>query len=208
MYVIGFVDNIFDLLPDYQTRLERYGIKLLFPEAGKSKHEIVQWILSNNIRCLLVDYKLRSDFDFVGTDLVAYINSELPDLPCMILTAYTPESLNEKLVIKNMIESRETFEKSLDSFVEELKQAVDVFSMRLELRETEYRVLLAAKQNGRITAQQEERLGYIYRLLRSYGEVDDIPIELLKPEMESKIDLLINKLDDFLENMSSKKEGK
>lgn len=208
MYIVGFVDNSFDLLPDYQTRLSRHGINLLFPNAGKSKPEIVDWVLQNDVRCLMVDHKLRPNFDYVGTDLVAYINSALPDLPCMILTAYQQESLNENLVIKNMIESRDVLDASdLSDFCEELKQAVDVFSKRLDMHETEYRSLLEAKKKDTISAQQEERFTYLYRILRAYGEVDELPVELLHPNIEGKMDSLIGELGELLTALETKKDG-
>lgn len=208
MYVIGFVDNSFDLLPDYKTRLSRHGIELLFPDTGKSKSEIVDWVLENNVRCLMVDHKLRPNFDYVGTDLVAYMNSALPDLPCMILTAYQQESLNENLVIKNMIESRDILDATdLVEFCNKLKQAVDVFTKRLELHETEYRNLLEIKKSNTISAQQEERLAYLYRILRAYGEVDELPVELLHPGIEKKMDSLIGGLNDLLTALNTKKDG-
>ncbi|WP_018212237.1 hypothetical protein [Desulfitobacterium hafniense] len=209
MYTVGFVDNSFDLLPDYQTRLKRHGISLLFPEEKKSKEEILQWIFENNIRCLMVDHKLRPNFDFVGTDLVAYINSELPDLPCMILTSYTQESLNENLVIENMIEDRDSSlsSNSIVTFADKLKQAVDVFCKRIERHEEEYRLLIKKKKNGSITAQEEERAIYLYRLLRAYGELDEFPAELLRSEIEGKVDTIIGKLNDLLVDITSEKAG-
>ena len=33
-------------------------------EAGLTKDEIVEWVLDNNIRCLLIDHKLIPHFDF------------------------------------------------------------------------------------------------------------------------------------------------
>lgn len=208
MCIIGFVDNSFDLFPDYKKRLSRHGIDLIFPEVGKSKEEIVDWILQNDVRCLMVDHNLRPSFDYVGTDLVAYINSALPDLPCMILTAYKQESSNENLVIKNMIEGREVLDASdITDFCEKLKQAVNVFSKRLNLREAEYRSLLEAKKNNTITAQQEERLSYLYGLLRAYGEVDELPVELLNPKVEEKMDSLIGELSQLLNALGAKKDG-
>jgi len=199
MYRVGFVDNSFDLLPDYQTRMRRHDIELFFPEKGKRKEEITKWIIDNNIRCLLIDHKLLPDYDYVGTDLLAYINSVLPDLPCMILTAYTSDSLEENLVTENMIMNRDCLDASdLASFTEKLKQSVDVFSKRLELHESEYRNLLNKKQEGTIVTQQEERLEDLYKLLKSYGEVDDLPVEMLKPELEEKVDSLIDTLNHFI----------
>lgn len=208
MCIIGFVDNSFDLFPDYKKRLSRHGIDLIFPEVGKSKEEIVDWILQNDVRCLMVDHNLRPSFDYVGTDLVAYINSALPDLPCMILTAYKQESSNENLVIKNMIEGREVLDASdITDFCEKLKQAANVFSKRLDFREAEYRNLLEAKKNNTITAQQEERLSYLYGLLRAYGEVDELPVELLNPKVEAKMDSLIVELSQLLNTLGEKKDG-
>lgn len=208
MYTIGFVDNSFDLLPDYKTRLSRHGINLIFPDAGKTKEEIVEWILRNDVRCLMVDHKLRSDFDYVGTDLVAYVNSVIPDLPCMILTAYSQESINENLVIKNMIESRDALDASnLVEFADKLKQAVDVFTKRLEMHEAEYRSLLEAKKENTISAQQEERLVCLYRNLRGYGEVDAIPADLLRPNIEEKMDSLIERIGQLIAEVSEKKDG-
>lgn len=207
-YRVGFVDNSYDLLPDYETRLSRRGIELLFPDSGKSKAEIVDWILQNDLRCLMVDHKLRPNYDYVGTDLVAYINTVLPDLPCMILTAYQQESINENLVIKNMIESRDILDSpELDGFCEKLKQAVAVFSKRLEKHLAEYRRLLDEKGKSTISAQQEEHLAYLYRVLRAYGEVDELPVEVLRPSVERKMDSLISELNELLTAIEPKKDG-
>jgi hypothetical protein len=166
-----------------------------------TKEEILGWILDKNIKCMMVDYKLRPSFDFVGTDLVAYINSELPDLPCMVLTAYPQESLSENLVVKNMIEERGALDSSdIGPFIEKLKQAVAVFDNRLKRHTEEYQDLLIGRKESGLSSKQEERFLYLYKLLRSYGELDEIPIELLRPEIGAKMDQLLNKLDRMLKN--------
>ena len=95
----------------------------------------------------------------------------------------------------------------ITDFCEKLKQAVNVFSKRLNLREAEYRSLLEAKKNNTITAQQEERLSYLYGLLRAYGEVDELPVELLNPKVEEKMDSLIGELSQLLNALGAKKDG-
>ena len=126
----------------------------------------------------------------------------------MILTAYQQESLNEKLVIKNMIESRDVLDASdLFEFCEKLKQAVDVFSKRLKLHESEYRSLLEARRGNTISAQQEERFTYLYRILRAYGEVDELPVELLQSAIEEKMDSLISEINELLTALNTKKDG-
>lgn len=199
MYVVGFVDNSFQLVSDYQKLLKQQSIILLCPEAGKSKEEIVQWVLDHNIRFLMVDYRLPPDFNFYGTDLVAYINCVLPDLPCMIMTAFQEDSIHENLVIKNMIEDRDVLANGdLKEFTDKLKQAVDVFNNRLMLRKQEYLELLKLKNSKDINAQQEERFISLYKLLQAYGEIDEIPVAFLRAEFEEKVDSLIKKLNSLI----------
>ena len=87
MCKIGFVDDDRDSYEDYKVRLARKDIELLYPDDCDEMSEIIEWILSNGIKCLIIDYKLNLKFKFFGTELVAYINVKIPDLPCLIVSA-------------------------------------------------------------------------------------------------------------------------
>jgi len=203
MYTIGFVDNSFHLLATYQERLRWRDIDLLWPEPGLTKDDVKEWILNNDIRCLMVDYKLRPEFDFFGTDLVAYINGKLPDLPCIIITSFQADSISENLVVKNMILEREELDRDdWNAFVDTLKQAVQVYTKRLELHKEEYGILHKRRMAGELSAIEEERLFELYKLLRAYGEVDEIPAELLRPEIGRKMDAMLERLNVLVEKTS------
>ena len=207
MYIAGFVDNSDDLFDDYAKRLSRRDITLLAPNEGMSKEEILEWILINRIQCLMVDYKLRPNYEFVGTALVAYINSALPDLPCMILTAYPQESLNENLVIENMIEDRSVLDsRNFEDFTDKIKQAVHVFNKRLSRHEEEYNSILSSNDKHDLTANEEERKLELYKILRAYELVDDIPAELLRSEVGRKVDSVLDKLTQLLAENSPESE--
>lgn len=201
VYIVGFVDNSNDLFDDYTKRFSRRDIILLSPQEGMSKEDILNWILSSNIRCLMVDYKLRPNFDFVGTDLVAYINSALPDLPCMILTAYPQESLNENLVIENMIEDRSVLDsRNFEDFTDKLKQAVHVFNKRLLRHEEEYRAILTENTKNTLVVHDEERKIELYKILKAYELIDELPAELLRSEVGKRVDTVIDKLTELLDD--------
>lgn len=106
MYRIGFIDDDLDSYEDYRVRLARKDIELLYPDGITEMPEMIEWILSNGIKCFIVDYKLNNKYKFLGTELIAYINAKVPDLPCLILTNYPEESIRENLVIINLIEDR------------------------------------------------------------------------------------------------------
>ena len=38
----------------------------------------------------------------------------------------------------------------------------------------------------------------VFRILKAYGEVDDIPVEMLKSSLSGQIDAILGKLDDLL----------
>lgn len=199
MYRVGYVDDDANAYKDYKIRLRRQDIEMLFVENCASLDEILDWVLSNSIECLIVDHKLTAKYAFQGTKVVAFINSELPDLPCIILTSYPEESKGENLVVKNLIFDRDVLSRDdLTEICDTIKQAAQVFRNRLSIHLREYSELHQKRNLNMVSADEEERFLTLYKILRSYGEVDDIPTELLKPGTNKKIDDLMHKLDQFI----------
>lgn len=200
MYKVGFIDDDIDSYQDYKIRLARKNIALLYPDGVTEMSKIIEWILSNGIKCFIIDYKLNKKFKFFGTELVAYINVKIPDLPCLILTNYPEESINENLVITNLIEDRSVLAADdIEGFTIKIKQAVDVFENRLRKCHDYYETLLKAKKDGSISAIEEEQFIDMYKLLRAYGEVDDLPVKLLSSEVNQKIDEILRRVNDLVE---------
>lgn len=205
MYRIGFIDDDRDSYKDYQVRLARKKIELLYPDGITEMPEIVEWLLSNGIKCFIIDYKLNNKFKFWGTELVTYINLKVPDLPCLILTNYPEESISENLVIINLIEDRNVLAADdIEEFVRKIKQAVDVFETRLHKYHIDYENLLKAKKKGSISAIEEEQFIDLYKLLRAYGEVDDLPIQLLSSEVNQKIDEILGRVNVLVEEIENR----
>ena len=205
MYRIGFIDDDRDSYEDYQVRLARKKIELLYPDGITEMPEILEWLLCNGIKCFIIDYKLNNKFKFLGTELITYINLKVPDLPCLILTNYPEESINENLVIINLIEDRNVLAADdIEEFVKKIKQAVDVFETRLHRYHIDYEILLKAKKNGSISAIEEEQFIDLYKLLRAYGEIDDLPIQLLSSEVNQKIDEILGRVNVLVEKIENR----
>lgn len=201
MYKVGYVDDDFSDFNDYKIRLARRNIDLQFVDNCTSLNDILEWVLQNCIECLLVDHKLTAKYAFQGTNVVAYINNQLPDLPCIILTNYPEDSANDNLVMKNLILDRNVMSgDDISDFSETIKQSAEVFRKRLGMHLEEYGYLLEKKKDHTISADEEENFLHLFKLLRAYGEVDDVATELLKPDVDKKIDDLMEKLDRFIDN--------
>ncbi|HHF2299484.1 TPA: chemotaxis protein, partial [Haemophilus influenzae] len=123
----------------------------------------------------------------------------------LILTNYPEESIRENLVIINLIEDRNVLAADdIEEFVKKIKQAVDVFENRLRKYHIDYEELLKAKKNGSISAIEEEQFIDLYKLLRAYGEVDDLPIQLLSSEVNQKIDEILGRVNILVEKVENR----
>lgn len=199
MYIVGYVDDDRNSYEDYVIRLKRRDIDLKYPDDCINMEQILNWILSNSIKCLIVDYKLNKKFKFLGTELVAYINIKIPDLPCLILTNYPEESIADNMVISNLIEDRDILSSDdIEGFVSKIKQAVNVFDNRLNNYIHEYKILYDKKNSSSISAMEEERFIELYKLLRSYGEVDELPTQMMNSELSQKIDEILGSINKLV----------
>lgn len=206
MLAIGFIDDENKDLQNYKTRLYREGIELFFVEDCNDMKSVVEWIGNNHIQCMLVDYKLTEKYSYKGTELVALINKEMPDLPCIMLTNNPLDGINENLVVKNLFIDREIMshdakdEKYLD-FINTLKQATEVFTTRMELNLEEFKALKIKKDAMSITALEEEDYIKLYKVLRAYNVVDDLPVELLTSSGSQQMTQILESLNTMIGKM-------
>ncbi len=201
MYIVGYIDDESDELNDYIKRLSRRDIELKVAPVGELQ-QIKQWIIEEHIACMIIDYRLERKYDFVGTELFEYLNDELPGLPCIILTSYTESSASENKVVQNCIMDRsimDSDEMDFSTFCDMLKQSTKVFSNNLNKFKQKFESLYRKKTDGSITTEEEEELMSVFRILRSYGEIDDISAELLTTKISKSIDNVLEKLDKLLE---------
>ena len=200
MYRIGIVDDTEELLDDYAKRLRRSNIELLVAPEG-TKEDIKRWIVQERVKCLLIDYQLSAKYDFNGTELAFVLDDVLHGFPYLILTSYSEASIEEKIVVENCIVDRTVMgsnEDKFNDFCEQLKQITEVFDNKMNKYKKKYEYLLKKKQVEKLNAEEEETLMEVYRILRAYHEVDDIPAEMLKSSLSGQIDAVLKKLDVLL----------
>ncbi len=200
MYRIGIIDDTDDLLDDYIKRLKREDIELLVAPEG-SMLSIKDWIVKSQLKCMLIDYQLSSKYQYTGTQLAFYLDDELPGLPYLILTSYPEDSINEKLVVENAICDRSIMDRNQEEFFEfceQLKQMTEVFDNTIQKYKEKYKSLIEKKQITNLSVKEEEELVSVFRILRAYKEVDEIPAEMLKSSVSRQIDVLLGKLDNLL----------
>ena len=200
MYKVGYIDDENDLTPDYIKRLKRRDIELILAPVGDMA-VVKKWIVDTNIECMLIDYQLKAGYDFLGTELFSYLNDELPGLPCIILTSFTDSSVSENMVVKNCIVDRSIMDKTgteFDEFCDLLKQSTEVFKTNKNKYMSKYTELYKKKEEGNILPAEEEELLTVFKILKAYGEVDDISAQMLTTKVDAALDAVLGKLDELL----------
>ena len=172
---------------------------MILIEGCKTKAEFVEKIYEKQIEVLLIDYKMASTFGFNGTTLISYINDQIRDLECFILTAVDNEQISDGLVASRNIFAKTVFDtegddpekvSALMEFIKTLKESADVFKKRRKQKIDEYKALLKKRNEGNLGAEEEEFLR-LYKVLSSYGMVEKLPDTLLNLEFEQKLNDLL-----------------
>lgn len=200
MYVVGYIDDENELVSDYIKRMKRRDIELRVAPVGDMA-EVKQWIVDNRIECMIIDYRLNAAYDFVGTELFTYLYDELPGLPCVILTSFTDSSVNENLVVKNCIFDRNKMDSNnpeFDEFCDIIKQSTEVYKKNMNKYTEKYNALYQKRLDGTITSDEEEELLSVFKVLKAYGEVDDISAQLLTTKIDKTLDAVLEKLDELI----------
>lgn len=201
MYNIGYIDDNPSLYTTYEKKLKRRDrdVELILIEGCKTKAEFVEKIYEKQIEVLLIDYKMASTFGFNGTTLISYINDQIRDLECFILTAVDNEQISDGLVASRNIYAKTVFDtegddpekvSALMEFIKTLKESAEVFKKRREQKIDEYKALLKKRNEGNLGAEEEEFLR-LYKVLSSYGMVEKLPDTLLNLEFEQKLNDLL-----------------
>lgn len=196
---IALIDDSKRQYEKYRTRLELKGINLIFMEYIQEYDKIIQWLLDNEIKFVLIDYKLDDKYEFEGSNLMHYIDNAIPDLQCALFTSNIPDDdlvMNCQMIDKNVFNTRG---EEFDKFINRVKQAVAVFENRQKISLKEYYELLEKRKKIELNASEIERMEELYKRLYSYGLVEYMPKEFFETNIEEKIDELIKVVEKYID---------
>ena len=201
MYRVGYIDDETTQYEYYDRKLKRLSpdIELIFLKDCKTKEDFLEKIYAEQIEVLLIDYRMAGNFGFNGTTLINYINDHVRDLECFILTG-----VDRELISDGLVTDRNTFQKTvfnteaddpqkikeLQDFIDVLRNSAKVYRVRREQKIERYKELLELKKSGKLGADEEEFLS-LYKLLSSYGMVENLPQKMLSSSFEKDLDDLL-----------------
>ncbi len=203
---IGYLDDEYDILKSAMRSLKKYDIEIVTLKNINDVTNITMLtdaIISESLECLLVDYDLmKLESKVYGTQIIKDINEILPDFTCFLLTNFTEQGINEKIVQKVFVQDKAIFAEEDDSqefrvFINKIENSVECFRKRLEITKLEYEKLLNKKKERKISASEEERFIYLYKILSSYDYVDKMPNVLIRNSTQETLEDMLITLNDF-----------
>ncbi|MBC2176650.1 hypothetical protein HCB27_08490 [Listeria booriae] len=208
MYRVGFIDDQDKHVGNYKKRLANHDIDLIYLKDSLKYSEILDWVLEEKLECLLIDYKLAPKYDFVGSKLANYINKQIFDLPCLLLTSYATDALRESLVSKSNIINKMDMREGIGQVSEIITQNIDVFRNRMELAEEEYRSNIPRYKRGEMSPNEVASLKEQYRILSGYHVIEEFDWENINQEIDLELTKIIDKLDKIIEKFEGFEDEK
>jgi hypothetical protein len=217
MYRVGFIDDQPNAFTKYRKKILRFypDVELVLLEDCFTKEQFLNKIYEERVEVLLVDYKMAKTFGFNGSTLINFINDEMRDLECFIMTEVDQQEANDGLVPSRNIISKTIFDtegedeqrvNALKIFVETLKDSADVFHNRSEQKKAQYLELFEKRKGGLLSLEDEEEYLRLYKVLSSYGMIEKLPQEVLTKQFEKDLNELIRQGTQILEKAKSRGE--
>lgn len=210
MVRIGYLDDEYDILKSATRSLKKYEIELVALKNINDVTDIsllVDAIISNSLTCLLVDYDLmKFESKIYGTQIIKEVNELLPGFTCFLLTNFTEQGINEKIVQKVFVQDKSIFAEEDDSgdfldFVNKIRNSIECYEKRLEVTKSEYMKLLKEREDRHLSARKEERFLYLYKVLSAYDLVDKMPDILIRNSTQDTLEEMFKTLKEFKESI-------
>ncbi len=202
MYKIGYIDDHPTQYNNYRKKIQRRfpDVDLILFHDCSTKEDFLHQIYDEQAEVLLIDYKMAGTYGFDGSTLINYINDQIRDLECFILTGVEQDKVDDGLVAERNRYSKDIFDtegddekrvKDFCDFINVLIQSADVFRTRQKQKKEEYLKLYEKRKQGQLSLKDEEEYLRLYKVLSSYGMIENLPERLLTGEFENKLDYLL-----------------
>lgn len=209
MYRIGYIDDQPVQYNNFRKKIQRRfpDVDLILLDQCTTREEFLKRIYEEKVDVLLIDYKMASSYGFNGSALINYINDQIRDLECFILTGVERDKVEDGLVAERNRYSKTIFDtegddekkvQKFNEFIEMLIQSANVFRMRLKQKKEQYQELFEKRKRESLTAEEEEEYLRLYKVLASYGMIEELPENVLTVDFEKKLDHLLKIGDSIL----------
>lgn len=206
-YLIGIIDDE-QKIAEYNKVIiesEDDSLKINVYKGDFTNSKVLEWILDNQIKCLITDYTMHNVTIKNGIELAYYINNILQDFPCVVLTAFEDDANKRS---RNLLPNIKVYEKEvveeddegLKSFTENLKILMDSFENRIDITSKRYADLLAKYKGEELPIEDLKELKALDKILKAYNYIEEVPLEARSKKLEDMMDKMLKDIKKLNEN--------
>ena len=163
--------------------------------------------LNEKTKVLLIGRENQLEIE--GKNICPLNQQEIASLvPCgklkvnQIIRELVEEGYVEMVHAKVFVQDKAIFAEEDDSqefriFVNKIKNSVECFRKRLEVTKLEYEKLVEKKKERQISASEEDRFIYLYKVLSSYDYVDKMPDILVRNSTQDTLEDMLATLKEL-----------
>ncbi len=223
MYKILLIDEeteTFDHFKDYvDVSTTKDQIEVITQLPLENKEELIELIYQINPDAIIVDFMLNDiktdikyNIPYNGVELMESFLAVREDFPFFVLTSFDDVAVNEsddvnKIYIKNILHNVKEESKAKAKFLDRVISQIEHYKSRVSKAEEEILKLIDLRNSGKSSIEDESRLIELDSFLeKSIDKKYSIPDEYKSLSNSSKLDQLLNKVDDLLEKVNNNDE--
>ena len=176
---------------------------------------MIEYIISSNPDAIITDFLLNDIKKYIkynvpynGVDIVNEFLKIKEKFPCFIITSFDSQAINSandvNIVYVKSFGDNETPRNGNITFLEKVKFQIDKYRNMIKSYEEEVKYLTHLREAQPLTIIEEERLIQLYSMLeKSIDKRSGLPVEFLRSENSNKIEELIRKTDEIINELNN-----
>lgn len=190
--------------PEKKEIYDKYEFKHVVLEIFNDKNKMIEQIHSNNIDCVIVDYKLSSysSVSYDGTELSKYIEEKIIDFPVFLLTSFEDDLYaNSTFNSFQVFDFNRYYNEPSETIEFNYKMIQQIKNYHKQLEECKEELLNLIPEAG-INAEVDDRIFELNKKIKSSISHTNILSKRTEKIISStKMDEFLEKVDQLLEEL-------
>ncbi len=202
-YKIGYVDEDDHDINSFLRRFcDDFQIEILKPDSTTTIEDVISWIFDFKLDLVIVDFNLkeRLGVHFYGNDILEKLNENYLNFPMFMLTSFEDRAINESdASMDDIIYTKREVNNNRDIFVKRFYNKIFKYKSEINTAQKRHEEL---SQKTELNLEEEGELLFLDDFIeQSYGKKGVIPKNLKSIESLGKLNELVNKADEILQNL-------
>lgn len=206
-YQIAYIDEnpgdvkIFhDFMKQYRQIVE---FKKFIPKKGDTIESLYEKIKDNQFNMLVIDYRLNqyADVDFLGSNLLNYIQERQRDLPCILLTSHPDEAVDDFSDVHLIYDKNMLSIENWEYFFKIIKASIDKY---INQKTTAYETIKELGAKTSLSLKEEALLIQADEFIEAnLGLLTITPPQLKSISHNQELKNLVDEVQELLEKLDN-----